>query len=165
MPSHAALRLRAYGMTIRKFASLWLPLLVWMIFIFSASTDAMSAEHTSRFLLPFLRWLMPNFSTVVIEAIHTAIRKASHMTEYAILAALLWRAIHNGLALRINLRVQAAIVFIAAMVYAAGDEFHQSFVRSRGSSIADVLIDGCGIALGILVCWLITAGNRRTAPA
>ena len=75
-------------MTFRNFAKFWLPLTLWAVFIFSASTDALSAEHTSRFFVPFLRWLMPDLSLATIETIHAAIRKGSHLAEYAIFAAL-----------------------------------------------------------------------------
>ena len=152
-------------MTFRNFAKFWLPLILWAIFIFSASTDALSAEHTSRFLVPFLRWLMPSISAATIETIHFMIRKGSHMAEYAILAALGWRAIHYGTKLRAGFGREAVLVFFLAMLYAAGDEFHQSFVRSRGSSIDDVMIDGCGILVGIFATWMITRNAPRSVEA
>ncbi|MGL4945175.1 MAG: VanZ family protein [Fusobacteriaceae bacterium] len=36
-------------------------------------------------------------------------------------------------------------------LYAMSDEFHQSFVPGRGPSVFDVMIDGCGGTLGILI--------------
>ena len=36
-----------------------------------------------------------------------------------------------------------------ATLYAISDEFHQSFVRSRGANVIDVLIDMCGGISGI----------------
>ena len=143
-------------MTFRKFARFWIPLIVWMLFIFSASTDVLSAEHTSRFLVPFLRWLMPNISPATIETIHFLIRKGSHLAEYAIFAALLWRALHYGTKLRAGFRFEAVLVFFFATLYAAGDEFHQSFIKSRGSSAGDVMIDCGGILLGIFASWALT---------
>ena len=91
-----------------------------------------------------------------MEMIHFLIRKGSHLAEYAIFAALLWRAIHYGRKVRAGLRFEAVLVFFVAMLYAAGDEFHQSFIKSRGSSAGDVMIDGGGILLGILAFWAIT---------
>ena len=38
-------------MVLRK----WLPPVIWMALIFGGSTDVLSGEHTSRFVLPFLR--------------------------------------------------------------------------------------------------------------
>ncbi|MEP6685847.1 MAG: VanZ family protein [Verrucomicrobiota bacterium] len=150
-------------MTLRDFARFWGALILWMLFIFSASTDALSAEHTSRFLGPFLRWLKPDISATAIETIHVLIRKGSHVTEYAIFAALLWRAIHYGTKIRASFRLEAVIVFFLAVFYAAGDEFHQSFVQSRGSSAGDVMIDSGGILLGIFVSWAIIRKRRIAA--
>jgi VanZ family protein len=148
-------------MTLSRLARFWIPLILWMLFIFSASTDAMSADHTSRFLVPFLRWLMPNASAPTIETIHFLIRKGSHLAEYAIFAALLWRAIHYGTQLYASFRFEALLVFFLALIYAAGDEYHQSFVETRGSSAGDVLIDVGGILLGLLGSWAITRQQAK----
>jgi hypothetical protein len=45
-----------------------------MLLIFVGSTDVLSAEHTSRFLVPFLRWLDPHISLAAINAIQLAVR-------------------------------------------------------------------------------------------
>lgn len=46
-----------------------------------------------------------------------------------------------------------------ALVYAALDEWHQTFVPHRGGHISDVMIDGIGIVLAIgLLFWL---GKRK----
>jgi VanZ family protein len=138
----------------------WLPVAAWMLLIFVASTDLMSAQHTSRFIGPFLRWLNPEISLEGIRAVQFAVRKAAHVTEYAILAALLLRALHAGLR---PLRVRHAFVaFAIAVAYAAVDEYHQSFVASRTGSPRDVLIDASGALLGVAICsWLIA---RRRPP-
>ena len=77
--------------TMRTFLKYWLPVFIWLGVIFASSTDIFSAEHTPRYLVPFLRWLNPQISPSTIATIHLALRKLSHLTEYAILAALLWR--------------------------------------------------------------------------
>jgi VanZ family protein len=152
-------------MTLGNFARFWVPVILWMSVIFWASTDALSAEHTSRFLVPLLRWLRPDISAATIEAIHFLIRKGSHLAEYAIFAVLLWRAIHYGTTLRTGLPFEPILVFFVAMFYAAGDELHQSFVQSRGSSAGDVMIDSGGIVLGILASWAIGRTRRRAAKS
>jgi len=37
-----------------------LPVVIWLAVIFVGSTDLLSAEHTSRIIAPFLRWLNPD---------------------------------------------------------------------------------------------------------
>jgi VanZ family protein len=137
----------------------WLPVLLWMVFIYTASTDLMSAEHTSRFLVPFLHWLKPDISAQTIAQVHMLIRKGTHLTEYAILAVLLWRAFRlQRIGVRQSLWPQAVTALAVALVFAAMDEYHQSFVPSRGPSAVDVLIDSCGALLGLALRWGV--GNR-----
>lgn len=128
-------------------------------FDLSGSTDALSAEHTSGFLVPFLRWVVPDISWVAIDTIHTVIRKLGHLTEYAILAILLWRAIGGGKRSKTRTPVLLGLIWFACAILAASDEFHQSFVPSRLARGHDVMIDACGALLGLTICWLF-AGHQ-----
>ena len=65
-------------MSTRTFVSYWVPVIAWMILIFAGSTDVLSAEHTSRFLVPFLRWLDPEISFATIAHINIVLRKLAH---------------------------------------------------------------------------------------
>ena len=134
----------------------WLPLILWMGLIFLGSTDHGSAAHTMGFVEPFLRWLMPRLSDASIDRIHFLIRKCAHITEYAILGGLALRAIAanrpGGFAGN-RWRIAGAALVVAAL-YAASDEYHQSFVPSRGASVEDVCIDACGAAVGIGIVLL-----------
>jgi VanZ family protein len=76
------------------------------------------------------------------------LRKLAHTAEYAILGALLWRALGREL-----------VAWGAGVAYAATDELHQHFVRGRHASPVDVAIDAFGVALGILVA---TTYNRAS---
>src|SRR2546421_11733660 len=107
-------------MTLGSFLKFWLPVLAWMILIFVGSTDLLSAEHTSRFIGPFLRWFAPDVSDATIASIQLIVRKCAHLTEYAILAALLYRA------LRLYRERIVSVAFIITALYAVLDEFHQS---------------------------------------
>jgi VanZ family protein len=70
----------------------------------------------------------------------TILRKGAHITEYAILAVLLVRALGRD-----------APAFLLGLAYAGTDELHQHFVRGRHASPVDVAIDAMGLALGLLV--------------
>jgi VanZ family protein len=139
----------------RPFLKYWLPVLIWMALIFSASADSHSYEHSSRFLEPLLRWLFPQMPQAQIGQIHHLIRKCGHLTEYAILALLLWRALHQS---KSNLpqwswpKVGGTLLIV--FLYAASDEFHQSFVPTRTPLVSDVFIDTAGGAIGLLAIWL-----------
>jgi VanZ family protein len=140
---------------VRRALKYWLPVLLWTVFIFVGSSDLMSAEHTSRFIGPFLRWFVPDITDATVASIQFIVRKCAHLTEYAVLAALIWRALRFQLPERTP-RTQALLALLAAVTCAAFDEFHQSFVPSRTSSPGDVAIDGAGALLGLVVYRLIT---------
>jgi VanZ family protein len=132
-----------------------MPVIAWMLLIFAGSTDALSAEQTSRFLVPFLRWLDPAISFATIAAIQLVIRKLGHLTEYAVLALLLWRALRVPWNRDIRpMWKTAGAVLLIATVYAAFDEFHQSFVPSRTAALGDVMIDACGALAAVAICLL-----------
>ena len=131
-------------------------MIIWTVVIFTASTDLMSAEHTSRFIGPFLRWLVPEISAATILAVQLFARKLAHITEYAILAALLLRALRP--APEMAMTRAAGTAFIVAAGCAALDEFHQSFVVSRTGSPVDVLIDVGGVLIGLAIYWSISGG-------
>jgi VanZ family protein len=140
---------------VRGVLKYWLPVLLWMVFIFIGSTDLMSAEHTSRFIGPILRWLSPDVSDATITSVQLVVRKCAHLTEYAILGALLYRALRRHRA-----RV-FGVAFLIAASYAALDEFHQSFVTTRTASPWDSAIDCIGALIGIL---LFRAVSQRRNP-
>ena len=140
-----------------RFVRYWMPAVIWMALIFLGSTDVLSAEHTSRFLVPFLRWLNPEITGATLAFVQTIIRKLGHVTEYAILATLLWRALRAGTTLNLRVWVLFAVVWTACAMFAATDEFHQAFVPSRTSSFQDVIIDICGALIGLTICIALAA--------
>jgi VanZ family protein len=137
---------------LRAFLKFWLPVLFWMALIFSASSDSHSYEHSSRFVEPFLHWLFPKMPQDNIEKIHHLIRKCGHLTEYAILALLVWRALGQSSNLPPWPRVRKTMLIVC--LYAGTDEFHQSFVPTRTSLVSDVLIDTAGGAIGLIAFWV-----------
>jgi VanZ family protein len=97
----------------------WLPVVVWAAVIFALSS------------IPSLGTGLGTWDLVL--------RKCAHVTEYAVLAFLLARAIGSEVP-----------AFLLGVLYAASDEFHQSFVRGRHASPVDVAIDSVGLLLGLL---------------
>ncbi len=139
-----------------------MPALIWMVFIFAGSSDVLSADHTSRFLVPFLLWLDPAMSYHTIAAIHLILRKLGHVTEYAVLATLLWRALRGTFSVLSRTTI-GVCTFVVAACFAMTDEFHQSFVPSRTATVHDVFIDCVGIALAITLCVMFSR-MRSLAP-
>jgi len=142
---------------VGTFLRYWLPVFLWLALIFGLSTDAGSTRHTSRFIRPFLRWLNPELSEASISRIQTVIRKAAHISEYAVLAMLLWRAVRRfgrekprGW----NWRDAGWALSLVALL-AVTDEWHQAFVPGRQGQMTDVLFDACGAALGLAALWIV----------
>jgi len=138
------------------------PIAVWIALIFWASTDQFSSEHTGGIIRPWIEWLFPGMSPASVETLHGVIRKAAHVTEYAIFALLVARAL-IGSSLALFSRGWLAISLALLAAVAAADEYHQSFVPSRTAAIMDVLIDMSGglVALAILALWRLARGRRR----
>jgi VanZ family protein len=113
--------------------------------------------------VPFLRWIDPQISFATLNAIQFEIRKLGHLTEYAILAMLLWRALRGGTRWQMKMSILLLIAWVACAIFAASDEFHQSFVPSRTASPTDVMIDTCGALAGLLTCLILA--RRKSAQA
>jgi len=146
-----ARRLANEGMNFMRFVKYWLPLLLWVGVIFLGSTDMMSAERTSRFIVPFVRWLKPDISPETLTSIHFIVRKCAHLGEYAVLALLLLRAAIFMTNFKRSLAILYVSVWGACLFVAATDEFHQTFVASRGALATDIMIDSGGAILGLLI--------------
>ena len=108
---------------------LWLPVVAWALVIFSLSS-------------------VPHLGTD-LGLWDTILRKLAHTFEYAVLGALLARALRR-----------TGLAFVLAVLYAASDELHQTFVPGRHGSPVDVAIDSVGIAIGILA-WQRMGARRR----
>jgi len=146
------------------FIKYWLPVLIWMVLIFSGSTDLMSSQRTSRIIGPLVRWVFPSLPTETVGQVVFVVRKTAHVTEYALLAMLLWRALRRPA--RTDPRPwswrEPAWALALAALYAVSDELHQSFVASRFGSALDVCLDAAGAAGGLLVVWVASHWRKRT---
>ena len=135
--------------------------LSWMIVIFSFSAQpADDSGATSQGVGAFLAELfVPGYGDwsmqrqeAFVEKIDHPVRKAGHLTEYAILGTLV-----TGTVFSFGLRGKRAALTAegVGVLYAASDEFHQLFVPGRGSQITDVLIDASGFAVGVAAVFVI----------
>jgi VanZ family protein len=120
---------------LRRF-DLWLPplLLMGLIFFFSAQPSLDSG----------LGW------------IDSVGRKLVHFGEYALLCFLWWRLLRPGM----PAGRAALLAFVVSSLYAATDEFHQSFVDGRHGTPVDWAIDTAGAGLVALAL-----GRRRRVAA
>ena len=102
-----------------------------------------------------MRWLCPHMSQENLDLTVLLVRKCAHLTEYAVLAWLFWRAVRQPVkrdARPWSWRLAGgAILFVA--LYAGSDEWHQTFVPNREGCVRDVMIDTTGAVLGMGALW------------
>ena len=86
--------------------------------------------------------------------------KVAHFTAYAVLAALLLRAVATPLHWQ-----SFVLVLLAVAAFGAVDEWHQSFIPRRSMSFADWVADVSGAVVGLLaVRFLPLLSPRRHPP-
>ena len=148
---------------MRVFLKYWLVVVLWFGLIFMASSDTGSAKRSSRIIGPIVHWLFPNLPEESVQEIIFYVRKAAHLTEFAILALLLWRAFRKPV--KNDKRpwswFEARNALLGVVIYAATDEIHQCFVPSRQGSVLDVLIDSSGGAIGLLALWAFGRWRKK----
>ena len=106
---------------VSRTAGLWLPVVVWAGLIFALSS-------------------VPDLGTG-LGGWDLLLRKIAHAAEFAVLGALLARALRS-----------AWPAFALGALYAVSDEVHQAFVPGRQGSVLDVAIDVVGVGCGV-VLW------------
>jgi MYXO-CTERM domain-containing protein len=143
---------------LRHVGRYWLPPLCWMVVMGVLSTDTFAAEHTGGVLWQVLSGLAPQATYEHYTLLHILIRKAAHLTEYAVLACLLLRACRAGAAPTWHWR-WAILSFVLVAIYAGLDEYHQAFTQSRTGAVADSVLDMAGGLLALGLLWL----RRRRA--
>ena len=118
----------------KKIFIFWLPALVWMSLIFSLSSfHKLQASEVG--------W--QDF----------VVRKTAHFLEYAILFVLYNRGVRNTTSL--SERKRLFLSFVLAILFAVGDELHQTKVNGRTGQSFDVGVDSLGAFLGLLFSWKI----------
>jgi VanZ family protein len=146
-----------------KIVKYWLPVMLMLAVMYYFSTDVFSGENTRGALDWILHWLWPS-GTKHLTRINFIVRKSMHFVEYAVLAALVYRAFRADSPLSWRLK-WALYSFALIVVWALLDEFHQSQTRRRGGTIYDSLIDSAGGLTMLILIGLINYRRRNAANA
>ena len=120
----------------------WVPALIVMVAIFSLSS--LPAD-----VLPYY------------GPLDFLVKKGGHAIGYALLAS----AYFYALPPRLSAGYKAALALLMAVLFALSDEFHQSFVQGRTSSLRDVAIDMIGGLAGLGVSRIFHSSNSRSNSA
>jgi VanZ family protein len=104
----------------------WIPALLTMAVIFWFSSQPSSE--------------LPNFGLM-----DRMIKKSGHAFEYAVLSFWIWYALEFR-------KDRRWLVWLLALLYAATDEYHQSFVLGRFPSVWDVIVfDNAGALFSLWI--------------
>jgi VanZ family protein len=120
----------------------WLPLLLWLGAIYFVSGQPKAD--------------IPSYGTWDL-----LVKKGAHFLAYAIVALLAWRVFEGGK----RPYLYAALLTI---LYAASDEFHQTFVPGRNGTFMDVVIDSLGGLAALFSLrknWLRLLGLRHQSSS
>lgn len=128
--------------TLLRLAWYWLPLLAYAAAIYYLSS-------LSRPPVP--AWDFPHAD------------KLLHLGEFAIFGALVCRALALG-GEGLDPRLAATAAVLVGAVYGAADELHQALVPGRDSSLADLLVDAVGSAVGALFWWRVMLRRLGVGP-
>lgn len=114
---------------LRSKAGSWGCLILWMGLIFWLSS-------------------MPDLKSGFQPLWDLVLRKFAHAAEYAILGWLAYRTCRSGGRSRCLSLVLSALI---GVVYAASDEYHQTFVPGRHGAVIDATLDSFGVLLGAAI--------------
>ena len=118
----------------------WMAVVCWMGVIFALSAT-------------------PSLASPFEPVADLILRKLAHLTVFAVLTVLLYRAFRLHVAKPTSAWLLAVCV---AAVYAGSDEWHQTFVPGREGTVRDVVIDSVGV-VGIWVLASRTGIKARLA--
>ena len=119
--------------------------IILMLFIFwqSALPAEASKQESGLIVSQLAQWLQADE-----ELISFVVRKGAHYTEYLFLGVSLFLTVRD-----LRKRASFWIPWAIGTLYAITDEVHQYFVPGRSCELRDVLIDACGVAVGVAIVW------------
>lgn len=141
---------------------LWIIIAIWLMLIFSLSAQPASnsnglSEQVTAGLIQFIATIGgtdiqgKEWMGLVYQYNHF-VRKGAHAFIYFILGVLI-------VATERKSGIKGYKVYVLAVsfcfLYAATDEFHQTFIVGRGGKLSDVLLDTSGAIGGMIVYSLL----------
>ncbi|MBP3718551.1 MAG: VanZ family protein [Eubacterium sp.] len=154
-------------------------ILIMAFIFFQSSLPADTSQEESDIIVRFLS----RFTDRDAELMSFIVRKLAHFTEYTLLGLFISLTVkehyhkkryheeqhsekhyhdehfHKGQFLK---RI-FIIPLICGVLYAASDEIHQRFVPGRSCELRDVLIDTCGVLLGVTINMLCVRFGKKKA--
>ena len=139
----------------------WLPVTLGIVMIMIESTEAFGGNHTSRWLRPVFQWIFGPIGDERWEHVHLFLRKTGHFLGYGFIGLAWLRAWWFTLPYS-RFRTDFVLAMFGTAAIASCDEWHQSFLPNRTSSVRDVLIDCTGaLTLQLIVYTYMRITNPK----
>jgi VanZ family protein len=116
---------------IINFLYFFLPIVVWMLVIFTFSSKPTGVAST-------------------VDWQDFAIKKFAHIVVYGVLSVFVYRGLR---AYGVSRRTAFVVAVLFSVVYGTTDEYHQSFIAGRTPKVRDVGFDTIGATLSLLILW------------
>jgi VanZ family protein len=120
----------------------WLPAVVMMAIIFLLSS-------------------LPSDRIPYYGAVDTFVKKGGHAIGYGLLGLSYFYALPK----RLSKFYRVITALMMAILFALSDEYHQSFVQGRSSSLGDVLIDGIGAVIALVLGTSYSSNSRSNSKS
>lgn len=134
------------------------------IFVFSHQPATVSGQVSGGLIYRFLNFIVSGFDSLteaekaqMVEDLQYIVRKGAHALCYSTMGAL-----SMGLMSTFDFKkrvLPAVFAFLISFLYSVSDEVHQLFIEGRSGQFSDVILDGCGAILGIVVVgffiWIV----------
>ncbi len=134
-------------------------LLIWAFLIFFTSCFVIFTPEFFRFMTRVIPGRAAQGDFVRFWYIGGIfVIKGWHATEYAILDSLLFLWLRT----RMPARRALAVALLLSILFAASDEWHQTFVRGRDGNARDACIDTAGACVATLVYGIKTRRAERS---
>ena len=88
----------------------------------------------------------------ILFRVEKIVRKIAHFSIYTVVGFLLM-ALFKTYKLEETNRFSYSLII--GVIYASSDEIHQCFTPGRGPLVTDIILDGMGVLLGILLVMLV----------
>jgi len=132
--------------------ALRLATVAWAVLVFYLSTERFGSDFSQALVAQALLLLHISVSPRTFHILDTLLRKSAHITEYGILAFLVYGSFGEQQPFRWRLR-QAIWCIGLVGLYSLTDELHQRYVPGRHGSLVDCGIDIVGATIAVVMIF------------
>jgi VanZ family protein len=134
----------------------------WAVLVFYLSTERFGSDFSRAVVAQALMLLHISVAPRTFHILDTLLRKSAHITEYGILAFLVYGSFGEQQPFRWRLRQAMWCIGIVGL-YSLTDELHQRYVPGRNASLVDCGIDVAGAAIAVFMIYEARRLFRRVS--